>query len=293
MKRHHIYLIFCLTIAGLFSPAAAFAQSPVPLANNVEDDNRVSDSPFAEERKAARNFIESVNEARSELSMGQPGLAHQKIIMARNLLPLIMRVTPAQSRLTRVEFGGGLYADDLGQRKSYSPIETHSLETLTRTEGPRWVKNTRSESDAKIIYVTLNITEGAAFSFLEKAEKGIVVGQLKEAEMQLAEMSDRVIKIDNDVPTAVQARDYLTLAHNYIRVSNFFGARNCLIKTNELLNKMKTEDTYKAHRSDIITLYDDIENLQTAFAKLDADQIQTAGTNLTKWGGLLSTWADE
>ena len=43
-----------------------------------------------------------------------------KILTARNLLPLISRVTSAQSRLTRVEFGGGFYANDLDQRKTYS-----------------------------------------------------------------------------------------------------------------------------------------------------------------------------
>lgn len=259
----------------------------------MEDDNRGNKPPFAEERKAAQDFIENINEARRELTIKEPELAKQKIIMARNLLPLISRVKPSESRLTRVEFGGGLYADDLSQRKSYSPIETQSLENLTRSGGPRWVKNTRAESDAKIIYVTLNLKDGEARAYLERAEKYILAGNTKDAEVQLAEMSDRVIRIDDHVPTVVQARDYIRLAENYISVSNFFGARHCLERTNELLEKMKTEDTYKAHRAGIISLYGDIRNLQTAFAQLDADQIKTAGESLRKWGGTLSSWANE
>lgn len=289
---YSVYFVICLITAGLIYPATARAQ-PAPLANNAADDARVQEAPFAEERQAARNFIENINDARKELTLGQTELAKQRIIMAQNLLPLISRVSSAQSRLTRVEFGGGLYADDLGQRKSYTPIETQSLETLTSSRGPRWIKSTRSESDAKIIYISLELKDGAALDFLKKAQKHIDAGQLKNAEVDLAEMSDRVIRIDSDVPTAIQARDYITLADNYIRVSNFFGARSCLIRTNELLQRMQTETVYQVHRDGIISLYKDIEALQAAFAKLDADQIATAGGNLRKWGGLLSDWANE
>ncbi len=289
---YSVYFIICLITAGIIYPSTAHAQ-PAPLANNAADDSRVQEAPFAEERQAARNFIENINDARKELTLGQTELAKQRIIMAQNLLPLISRVSAAQSRLTRVEFGGGLYADDLGQRKSYTPIETQSLETLTSSRGPRWVKSTRSESDAKIIYISLELKDGAALDFLKKAQKHIDAGQLKDAEVDLAEMSDRVIRIDSDVPTAIQARDYITLADNYISVSNFFGARSCLIRTNELLQKMQTEKIYQEHRDGIIALYKDIEDLQAAFAKLDADQIATADANLRKWGGLLSDWAPE
>jgi hypothetical protein len=289
---YSVSFVICLLTAGLISPCPAFSE-PAPLANNVADDNRVYKNSFSEEQRAAKSLIENVNDARKELAMGQPALAKQKIIMAQNLLPIIARVTPAQSRLTRVEFGGGLYADDLGQRKSYSPIETYALETLTRGGGPRWVKNTRSESDAKIIYISFNLNDGMAHDYLKKAEEYIDTKQLKDAELQLAEMSDRVIRIDNNVPTAVQARDYIALADNYISAGNFFGARSCLVKTNDLLQKMKTEDAYKAYRSDIISLHADIEAMEDGFAKLDAEQIESASGNLAKWGGLLSTWANE
>jgi len=294
MKPPRICFIACLMIAGLFFAPMAFSQAPaLPIAHSAEDDNPAKEPPFAEERKAAQSFITFVNEARKELSLRQPELAKQRIITARNLLPLISRVTPAQSRLTRVEFGGGLYADDLGQRKNYSPIETHSLETLTRSSGPRWVKSTRSESDAKIIYVTLSLGDGEAFALLTQAEEAIVAGRLKDAEVRLSEMIDHAIIIDDHVPTAIQARDYVSLANNYVSVGNFFGARSCLIKTNELLEKMKYEETYKAHHSDIISLHRDIETLQAAFAKLDAGQIETAEIILKKWAGQLSAWVTE
>jgi hypothetical protein len=294
MKKLNIYFIALLIITGLFYAPPAFSEPlQVPLTKNDDDDSVAKAPPFAEERKAAQNFILFVNEARKELSMRQPDLAKQKIITARNLLPLISRVTPSQSQLTRVEFGGGLYADDLGQRKNYSPIETHSLETLTRSSGPRWVKNTRSESDAKIIYITLHLDDGQAFSFLKQAEEAILADRLKDAEVLLAEMSDRAIKIDDSIPTVIQARDYISLANNYVGAGNFFGARSCLIKTNEFLERMKSEEAYKPHRADIISLHRDIETLQAAFAKLDAGQIETAEIILKKWTWQLSAWVKE
>jgi hypothetical protein len=294
MKINHLNFIVLLLGMNLLSIPAAFSQTPnPPLANNVQDDNRMNSEPFAEERMAAQAFIENVNEARRELAMRQVELARQKIIMARNLIPLIARVAPQQRRLTRVEFGGGLYADDLEQRKSYAPIETQSLEDLTRSGGARWTKSTRQESDAKIIYVTLDLTDGKAQDYLDQAEKDIVAGKLKEAEAQLAELSDSVIRIDDTVPAAVQARDYIILAENYIKASNFFGARYSLERSNDFLGKMKNEDIYKPYHPDIIALHKSISDLQEAFARLDSDQIKTAEISLKKWQQQLSLWADE
>jgi hypothetical protein len=294
VRIHHFFLVAFVLGAALPIGSPVFAQVPAPpLANNVEDDNRVNDNPFAEERKAAQNFIENVNEARRELSIKEPELAKQKIIMARNLLPLIMRVAPAQRRLTRVEFGGGLYADDLHQRKSYYPIDTQSLEDLTRSGGPRWVKNTRAESDAKIIYVALDLANGKAQAYLDQAEKNIAAGDVRGAQTQLAELSDLVIKIDDSVPAAIQARDYIMLADNFIRAANFYGARNSLENANDCLDKMRDDDIYKPHRTDIISLHKNISDLQAAFVKLDADQIKSAESNLKKWQQQLAGWAKE
>jgi hypothetical protein len=278
---------------SLAADTKSAAEASPRLANNVQDENRVSDKPFAEERMAAQDFIENINQARKELTMRQVDLARQNLLMAANLVPLILRATPAQRRLTRVEFGGGLYADDLDQRKSYSPIETHSLESLTRSSGPRWIKNTRSESDSKIIYITLDLTDGRAQAYLDQAGKNLAAGDIKAAQAQLAELSDRVIKIDDAVPAAVQARDYMCLADNYMLVSNFFGTRDSLEKANEFLDKMKDDDIYKAHHSDIIALHENIKDLQAAFAKMDADQIKSAGSNLKKWQQQLAGWAGE
>jgi hypothetical protein len=294
VKIPRLYLIVCLLGTGLLASHAALSEtSGLPLANNVQDDNRVSNKPFAEERLAAQDFIENINEARRELTMRQIDLAQQKILMARNLLPLIARATPAQRRLTRVEFGGGLYADDLDQRKSYVPIETQSLENLTRSAGPRWVKNTRSESDAKMIYVSSDLADGRAQAYLEQATKDIAAGNIKETEIQLLKISDQVIKIDDTVPPVIQARDYIALAAIYVRASNFVGARRSLEQVNDFLEKMTTEDIYQTHRSDIISLHKNIEGLQMAFAKLDADQIKTAEINLKKWQQQLAGWACE
>ena len=294
MKTRHLYFIAFLLGTSLLADHAAYSQAPgPPPANNVQDDNRASDKPFAEERMAAKDFIDNINAARQELAMKQPELAQQKILMARNLIPLILLVTPAQRRLTRVEFGGGLYADDLDQRKSYVPIETQSLEDLTRSAGPRWVKNTRSESDAKIIYIALDLADNKARAYLDQAGKYLTAGNTKAAEAQLAEVSDRVIKIDDKVPAAVEARDYLCLAGNYIAVSNFFGARNSLEQADDFLDKMKDDDIYKIHRSDILVLHKEIGDLQAAFAKLDADEIKDADVNLKKWGLQLAGWSGE
>jgi hypothetical protein len=195
--------------------------------------------------------------------------------------------------LTRVEFGGGLYADDLSQRKSYAPMETTSLEELTRVIGARWLKNTRQESNAIIIYVTLDLENGQAQRFLEQAEKHIDAKDIKKAEAALAQMSDLAIKIDESVSAVIVARDYMVLANNYIRAGNFYGARYSLEKAAVYLEKVQGEDAYKAHYEDIDALNESIDDLQSAFAKLDADQIKDTQEQLKQWREQLSSWAAE
>lgn len=296
MKKPYLYaLIILLGMVFLANQNSALSQAPedAPLANNVEDDTRVSDAPFAEEREAVQSFIDNINEARKELAMKQPDIAKQKIIMARNLLPIIARVTPAQRRLTRVEFGGGLYANDLGQRESYSPIETTSLENLTRSQGPRWIQSTRKERDALIIYIRVDIEDDKAKAYLDNAEKHIIADDFKAAELELAEISDKVIKVDKTVPEAILVRDYLVLADNFITAGNFFGGRSALEKARDFLSLMAEEDTYKPYRPDIITLHEDVAGLQSAFAKMDAEQISSAKDNIKKWTKQVSAWAGE
>lgn len=294
IKKKLFYLIVLLLSAYFVVSHAAFSQTDkTSLANNVQDDIRASNTPFAEERAAGRDFIAHVNEARRELALKQADLARQKIIMASSMLPIIARVTPLQSRLTRVEFGGGFYADDLSERKIYFPVETQSLENLTRGAGPRWIKNTKTESDAKITYFTMNMVDGKAQDYLNRAQKALTTGHLKEAEDQLAELSDAVIKIDDNVPAVIRARDYITLTENYMGANNFFGARLSLEKAHDFLEQMKKEDIYRTHQPDIIELSRNIKDLQTAFTKLDADQIKKAKENLEGWRRQLSLWAGE
>jgi hypothetical protein len=293
-------IIFLLAVYALSGSTAFSSHSVATSASHTYDlttrrdgGSQSGSKDFPEERMAVQDFIDHVNEARRELAMRQVDIAKQKIIMARGSLPIIARVTPMQRRLTRVEFGGGFYANDLNQKKIYSPIETKSIESLTQISGPRWVKNIRAESDSRIIYVTLDLTGDRADIYLKQAEKDITEGKIKNAEVQLAELSDFVIKIDDTVPSAVQARDYITLADNYIRVTNFFGARQSLEKANVFLKKMRSENKYKPHQTDIITLRSDIESLQTAFAKLDASQINAADVRLKKWREQLDSWDGE
>lgn len=291
MKTHHLFLSAFLLVAGFLSGHAVFSQPLAPSSASTAEKAPVQ--AFAEERMASKNFIENINEAREDLTMRQDSLALEKIIMARKMLPIIARATPVQRRLTRVEFGGGLYENSLEKRKAYSPIETLSLEDLSRSGGPRWVKSTRKESDAKIIYVTLDLTDDKAVKYLDLAEHNITKGNIREAQIQLAELSDVVIKVDDAVPLAIQARDYVSLADNYISSNNFFGARISLEKAAVILDDMKNEDTYKPHHADIIALHKDIENMQMAFSKLDADQIKTASDSFKKWQQQLSRWAGE
>ncbi len=294
MKTYHTFLILSLLFTSSLLGSVARAQpEKYPLANNVQDDNRTIDEPFAEEVMASRNFIENINESLKELSLQQLGLAKRKIIMARSLIPIITKATQSQRRLTRVEFGGGLYADDLGKRKSYNPIETQSLENFTRSAGSRWLKSTRTESDAQIIYITLDMTDRKAESYLDQAEKYIDSGDIRAAQMQLEELSDRVIKVGGDVPAVVQARDYMILANNYIIAGNFFGARFSLQKSNMFLDQMTKEEIYKTHYPDILALHHNITDLQEAFAKMDADQIKDAALKLKKWRGQITIWASE
>ena len=294
MTLYKFLLMLTLLASGGIVSTSAFSQpTGSPPANNIQDDNRTAPNPFAEERMALQDFIERINEARVELSLNQPRLAQTKIMMAEALIPIILNVTPAQSRLTRVEFGGGLYANDLGQRKNYTPIETQSLENFSRPAGPRWIKSTRMESDAQIIYITIDLSNDKALTYLKNAEKSIAAGDLKDAESQLSELTDRLIKVGDNVPASIRARDYMILADNYITVGNFFGSRHSLERSNEYLDQMKSEETYKTYYTDIVALRKEIEMLQKAFSQMDAEQIKKAEESLKKWQTQISSWNPE
>lgn len=281
MKAYHLNFIAILLSINLLGSPIAHARS-------------LKQEAAHEARIASQDFVQQVNEARVTLDLRKIEITKQKINMAINLLSIIEKGTASQRRLARVEFGGGVYSDDLKPKKEYVPIESETLEDFTRSAGPRWVKITRSESDAVMVYIIVSpLPDSKTKIYLEDALSALEAGNYKEAQTNLADMVDKTIKVDDEVPAAIQARDYITLASNYMSVNNFFGTRRSMERAGEMLTKMRDDDKYKTYRADIISLHTAVEKFQQKLAALDAIEIKSAHENFVKWQQQISTWLSE
>lgn len=243
-------------------------------------------------RIAAGSFVEHVNYARVSLAMKNVELAKQHITQARNMVTLITG-SPAEKRLVKdIETGRIVYQYDTEYKFHYFPIESGPVQVKQMSNGPIWAKNDLAVTDADIVYLTLDLTDDKAEAYLSAAEAAITAKNLKEADNQLAKLTDAVVTVDSrlSVPSDV-ARDNIALTRNFIAGKNYDGAKYALKHADKALDDMQNSDDYESHRTNIITLRQDVKDLQNYIEKRDPTMIQKADAKMDKWWQEMKNWS--
>lgn len=280
-----------LLLSGISASYAVdtITKSTVKTANSPMDAKAVSDP-----RIAAASFVEHVNYARVALAMKNTVLAQQHIVQARNMAMIIKNIAVEQQRITELESGRVIYEYETDYKYHYFPIETGPVQVKKVSSGPIWAKNDLAVTDADVVYLTLDLTGDKTDNYLITAEKEITAGRLKEADNQLAKLTEAVVTVDSKVSVpSDKAADNISLARNFLVGNNYAGASYALKHADEALDEMQKNDVYKEHHSEINNMREDVKNLQNYITKKDPTMIQKASAKLEKWGKDLKSWSSK
>lgn len=251
----------------------------------------VSAGAIADPRVAATSFVEHINYARVALAMKNTVLATHHITQARNMMTLIKDTPTEKLRMTEVGAGRVVYQYDTEYKYYYFPIQTGPVEVKQIDNGPVWAKNDLAVTDADIVYLSLDLTGNKASDFLTAADTAITAGKLKDADVQLAKLTEAVVSVDSKATVpSVKAADNIALARNFIAGKNYDGARYALKHADVALDEMQKDDSYKEHRAEIISMRKDVSDLQGYITKKDPTMIQKADAKLAKWWTDMKAW---
>jgi hypothetical protein len=220
-------------------------------------------------------------------------MARQHINQARNMATIIRGATVENRRITQLESGRIVYQYDTQYKYHYFPIQTGPVQVKQMDNGPLWAANDLAVSDADIVYLTLDLTSGKVDEYLYNAEKSIADGNLKDADSQLAQLTETVVVVESitSVPSD-KAHDNIALARAFINGKNYDGASYALKHADDALDEMQRSDTYKTRRTEIISMRKDVSALQAHIAKKDPTMIQKAATKLDTWWKDLKDWSN-
>jgi hypothetical protein len=275
-----------LALGATSSYAAAITTGTVRTAASP-----ITKAEMADPRVAATSFVEHVNFARVALAMKNTDLAKQHITQARNMVTVMKRATVEQRVIRQVESGRIVYQYDTEYKYHYFPIQTGPVQVKTMNNGPVWATNDLAVTDADIVYLTLDLTGDKAETHLNAAEKATDSGLLKEADIQLAQLTEAVVTVDNKVAMpSVKARDNIALARNFIAGRNYEGANFALKHAYDALDEMQKDNNNKARLADITAMREDVSNLQEYIALKDPNMIQKANAKMDKWWKDLNNW---
>ena len=242
-------------------------------------------------RVAATSFVEHINFARVALAMRNTDLAKQHITQARNMVTVMKRATVEQRVIRQVESGRIVYQYDTEYKYHYFPIQTGPVQVKTMDNGPVWATNDLAVTDADIVYLTLDLTGDKAEKYLNAAQKATDSGLLKEADIQLAQLTEAVVTVDNKVAMpSVKARDNIALARNFIAGRNYEGASFALKHAYDALDEMQKDNNNKARLADITAMRKDVSNLQEYIALKDHNMIKKANAKMDEWWKDLNNW---
>ncbi len=279
---------------GLMLGFAPFVQA----ADNITTDTMksagdpITKAEVVDPRVAAASFVEHVNYARVALAMKKVDVAGQHIASARNMVMLIKGATAEKLRITEVESGRIVYQYDTEYKYHYFPIHTGPVQVKEIGDGSAWAKIDLAVTDADIVYLTLDLTDNKAETFLSATEAAIAANDLKEADNQLAKLTDAVVTIDSKISVpSDKAHDNIGLARNFIAAKNYDGARYALKHADNALDEMEQSDSYKARRPEVIVMRKDVNYLQDVVTKKDPTLIEKADHKMDKWWKDLKTWS--
>ncbi len=287
-------LMTTMLSTGLMLGLAPFALA----ADNITTDTMksagepITKAEVVDPRVAAASFVEHVNYARVALAMKKVDVAGQHIASARNMVTLIKGATAEKLRITEVESGRIVYQYDTEYKYHYFPIHTGPVQVKEIGDGPAWAKNDLAVTDADIVYLTLDLTDNKAETYLNATEAAIAANDLKEADNQLAKLTDAVVTMDSKISVpSDKAHDNIGLARNFIAAKNYDGARYALKHADKALDEMEQSDSYKARRPEIAVMRKDVNYLQDVVTKKDPTLIEQADRKMDKWWKDLKTWS--
>jgi hypothetical protein len=249
---------------------------------------------IADPRVAAEAFIAHVNYARVALAMNNKELAQQHIVQARAMNAIVTNALTEQRHVAHVEAGRVVYTFDTEHKYNYFPIDVSAVEIKEVSDGPLWAKNSLAVTDAEFVYLTLDLSNDKAESYLAGAEVAIAAGNLNEAQVKLGALTDAVVTIDAKVAVPLdKARDNIGIAQNFVRAKNYDGARYALAHADEALDAMRQDDAFKTQRPAIIAMRQEITELRDITTRKDPTLLQKTGAQLDKWMKEVKSWASK
>ena len=290
----HTRALFIATILSSTMLVTACSNKPDALTSGkVRTDTYANDGSSYEHvaRDAAEDFIGHINYARVELAKNKGDRAEQHIVEARGDMDQMKALTIEQRKVTRMESGRIVYGYDLDYKYHYFPIKTGAIEVKKMGHGPIWAKNDLAVLDAKVVYLTVDLSNYTADTRLDNAEKDIKAGKLKAADVELAKLTNEVVTVDDSTPMPIDmARDNIVLTSNFIASENYTGARYALKHADSALREMQKDDTYSVHQANITAMRKDIHGLRSELTKKNPTLMQKTDTKLSKWWSDLRSW---
>ncbi len=293
MTRYH-FLMTTIVSTGLLlqTSATAFAADSITTGAAKTGTASMIQKPITDPRIAAGSFVEHINFARVALAMKNTDTARQHITEARTMMTMIQNATVEQQRVTRLESGRVIYQYDTEYKYHYFPIRTGLMQVKEMSSGSMWAANDLAVTDADIVYLSLDLTDNKAETFLKNAETAIAANNLKEADNQLARLTDAVVTVDSQITMpADKARDNIALARNFIAGKNYDGARYALKHADDALDEMQESDDYKPQYKSIVVMRQQVADMQASMMKKDPTMLQTADKRLNTWWDELKSWS--
>lgn len=295
MKRYPLLFTTLLSSCLVLQQASiGVAADTITMGAAQTGTETISPASVSDPRVAAANFVEHVNFARVALAMRNVDLAGQHITQARNMAAIIKNTTIDQQRILDLKSGRVVYDYDTDYKNHYFPITTDLIQVKEMSNGPLWASNSLAVTDADIVYLTLDLSGDRVEVFLAAAEKALTTGDLKEADKQLARLTDAVVTVDSKIKRpADKAQDNIALARNFLAMKNYDGARYALVHADEALNAMQSNDVYKDRHKDIAVMRQDVVDIQKVITKKDPTLLQSADKRLSQWWTELKAWTSK
>lgn len=295
MKRYPLLFTTFLTSCLVLQQASiGVAADTITMGTAQTGTETITPASIGDPRVAAANFVEHVNFARVALAMRNVDLARQHITQARNMAAIIKNTTIDQQRISDLKSGRVVYDYDTEYKNHYFPITTDLIQVKEMSNGPLWASNSLAVTDADIVYLSLDLSGDRVEVFLAAAEKALTMGDLKEADKQLARLTDAVVTVDSKIKRpADKAQDNIALARNFLAMKNYDGARYALVHADEALNAMQSNDVYKDRHKDIAVMRQDVVDIQKVITKKDPTLLQSADKRLSQWWTELKAWTSK
>lgn len=294
MKIRNLFVTSILSSTLLLTVSACSQKADTMTSNNASTithpDGENIESGY-DIRYTAADFVGDINYARIALAKDNGDLAEKNILAARDMMAQMKYITIDTHVIEGIESGRVVYSYDTDYRYHYFPIETGAMEIKKMSHGPLWAKADLAVTDADVVYLTVDLSNNTA-ERLDAAEADIKAEHLKEADIQLAKLTDEVVTVDESTSDPLtKARDNILLTRNFVTAGNYTGARYALKHADAALDEMQKDDTYEIQRTQIVKMRREVRHLQHIISKDDPTMAHKALVKLDTWWAELKGWS--